>query len=266
MQHSAKRSLSTWVLLFLILPSFAAALTDHGQTNPQILRANPQISAWADRVLAFQAGPLDYADPSLGAASFGAPSDVLGDAGSPFSLGDGGWIEVGFPVAIENGPGADFVVFENAFEFGGMVFSELAFVEVSTNGSDFARMPALSRVDRPLGAFDGILPEEVYNLAGNFSGGTGFDLEDLIDSDDPAVAAGLVDPGHITVVRIVDVIGDWAQAATVDALGRPVSDPYPTAFSSGGFDLTGVAVMNPPGAVSVETLSFGAVKSLYRTR
>ena len=99
----------------------------------------------------------------------------------------------------------DFEVFENALGFGGLVFSELAFVEVSSNGIDFARMPAVSCIDRPLGAFDGIASEETYNLAGNFTGGT-------------------------------------------------------------GFDLTGVVVMNPPGAVSVEQRSFGAVKSLYDSR
>lgn len=254
----------TLLLCSLLLPARASAFADTGQVNPEVLRTNPQIRAWADRVVESDRGPLDYADPSLGDASFGMPTDVLGSSGSAFSLGDGGSITLGFPLAIENGPGVDFVVFENSFAFGGTVFSELAFVEVSTDGVAFARMPALSRVDRPLGAFDGIASEEVYNLAGNFVGGTGFDLEDLLTAADPLVASGVVDPMRIRYVRVVDVIGDYLGAATVDHLGRPVSDPYPTAFASGGFDLTGVAIMNPPGAVRTEQRSFGAIKNLYR--
>lgn len=254
-----------WLALGVAV-SARASLLDTGQVNPEVLRTNAQISAWADRVVGFDAGPMDYLAPGLGDASFGSPTHVLGPSGSAFSLGDGGWIELGFPVAIEDGPGVDFVVFENAFAFGGMVFSELAFVEVSSNGVDFARLPALSRVGRALGAFDGIASDEVYNLAGNHVGGTGFDLRDLVTAGDPLVLAGRVDLSAVTVVRVVDVIGDFANAATVDHLGRPVSDPYPTAFASGGFDLTGVAVMNPPGPVAIERTSFGAIKGLYGER
>ncbi len=262
------RSLSLPAILFasLWLPSEALAFSDQGQTNAEVLRSNPQISGWADRVLDYQRGPLDYADPALGEASFGSPTDVLGDAGAPFSLGDGGWIELGFPRAIEDGPGVDLVVFENAFAFGGQVFAELAFVEVSSNGVDFARLPAFCRIARSLGAFDGIASSETYNLAGNFVGGTAFDLHDLVLAEDPKVQSGVVDLSQITVVRVVDVIGDGVNAATTDFLGRPVYDPYPTAFASGGFDLTGVAIMNPPGPVAAEPSSFGAVKALFSRR
>lgn len=257
---------SAAALVVVLIPSFVHAFTDTGQVNAEVLRGNGQISAWADQVVEVVRGPLDYFDPSLGIASFGVPTDVLGASGSPCSLGDGGWITLGFPVAIENGPGVDLVVFENAFVFAGVVFSELAFVEVSTDGVDFARLPALSRIDRALGAFDGIASEETYNLAGNFAGGTGFDLQDLLVAQDPLVSAGIVDLQDIRFVRVVDVIGDFARAATVDFFGHALSDPYPTAFASGGFDLTGVAVMNPPGAVTVERSSFGVVKSLFGTR
>lgn len=252
------------VLLTLSLPLAAlAAFLDTGQTNSEVLRSNGQISAWADAVVDARRGPLDYADPSLGLASLGSPTDVLGDSGTPFSLGDGGSITLGFPMSIENGPGTDLVVFENSFAFGGEVFAELAFVEVSSNGVDFARIPSISRIDRDLSAFDGIQSDEVYNLAGNFEGGTGFDLDDLVAAADPLVTSGVVDPMDIRHVRIVDVIGDRANQSSVDYFGHAVADPYPTAFASGGFDLTGVAVMNPPGAVQTQASSWGRVKSLY---
>ncbi len=246
----------------VLVSSVASAITDSGQQNAEVLRSNPQISAWANAVVDFQRGPLDYANPSLGLASFGVATDALGSNGSPVSLGDGGWITLSFPLPIEDGPSVDFVVFENAFSFGGQVFAELAFVEVSSNGVDFARMPAISRIARNLGAWDGIASSETYNLAGNFEGGTGFDLADL--ADDPLVTSGMVNLFDIRYVRVVDVIGDRANGATFDALGNAVADPYPTAFASGGFDLTGVAVMNPPGVVRTEVRSWGEVKSLFQ--
>lgn len=249
------------LVTFVLCSPALAQIADTGQQNAEVLRTNGQIFGWADRVVDFVRGPLDYADPSLGLASFGLADDCLGENGSPVSLGDGGSITLGFPVAIENGPGEDFVVFENAFAFGGQVFAELAFVEVSTDGVTFARMPAISRIDRALGAFDGIASDETYNLAGNFVGGTAFDLDDLATVSE--VLSGDVDPNRIEFVRVVDVIGDCANGSSFDALGNAVCDPYPTASASGGFDLTGVAVMNPPGPVRTAPTSFGQIKARF---
>jgi hypothetical protein len=248
-------------LVAALLVSIAGTSSALAQTNAEVLRTNPQISGWATSVVDWQVGPMDYADPGLGLASFGVPADVLGDAGSPFSLGDGGWITLSFDGFIADGLDEDFVVFENAFEFEGQVFAELAFVEVSTDGVVFARMPAISRIDRVLGAWDGIAPDEVYNLAGNHVGGTAFDLADL--AGHPLATSGQVDLSQINFVRVVDVVGDYAGAATSDSAGNPVSDPYPTAFASGGFDLTGVAIMNPAGAVPTVPGSVGALKSSF---
>lgn len=250
------------VALVVVLSSpVMAQIADTGQQNAQVLRGNGQIFGWANEVVDFVRGPQDYADPSGPLASFGLPTDCLGENGSAVSLGDGGSITLGFPASIENGPGPDFIVFENAFAFGGTVFAELAFVEVSTDGVNFVRMPAISRIDRELGAFDGISADETYNLAGNFVGGTGFDLDDILQS--PAVLAGDVDPDFINYVRVVDVIGDCANASSFDDTGNAVCDPYPTAFASGGFDLTGVAIMNPPGPVSDAAGSFGRLKARF---
>src|SRR6185503_20178351 len=47
-----------------------------------------------------------------------------------------------FDVTIADGPGADLSVFENPFTFSNQVFSEVAYVEVSTDGVHFARFPS----------------------------------------------------------------------------------------------------------------------------
>jgi hypothetical protein len=249
--------------LLLVGAGSAFAFSDSGQINPEFDRSDPSIVAWASSVLASDRGPQDYAILGSPAASYGNPEDVLGSMGTPCSLGDGGSLTLGFEVPIVDGPGADFVVFENAFEFGGLVFMEIAFVEVSSNGVDFARLPAICRHSTPMGAFDGAPAENFYNLAGNFVGGTGFDLSDLFTAEDPLVLSGSVVPSQIVAVRIVDVIGD---GSTLDALGNAVFDPYPTAFASGGMDLTGVGVRNSGNVVQAGPASFGRVKSLFDGR
>jgi len=242
--------------------SATAQMSDIGQVNSEYDRADGAISGWASQVITSTRGPQDYQQPELGLASFGTETDILGANGTPFSLGDGGTITVAFDMEIANGNGDDFAVFENGFAWNG-VYMELGFVEVSSNGVDFARLPAFCRRDSAAGPWDTSDPALFYNLAGNFVGGTGFDLEDLITAGDPLVTGGLVDLDHILFVRVVDVIGDLAGNATQDHLGRPVADPYPTAGASSGMDITGVAVINA-GVVAVEAVSWGAVKSLFR--
>ncbi len=77
--------------------------------------------------------------PPKGGGCCGGSLDVL-------SLGDGGSIVLAFEGnAIIDGPGADFLVFENAFERGGgdaaSVFAELATVEVSEDGAAWSAFP-----------------------------------------------------------------------------------------------------------------------------
>jgi hypothetical protein len=87
-----------------------------------------------------------------------------------------------------------------------------------------------------------------HNLAGKYIAGYGtpFDLEELKDTP------GL-DVTHITHVRIVDVIGAIDPLyASHDHAGNIINDPYPSAFPSGGFDLSGVGVINsnlPPTTI-----------------
>jgi hypothetical protein len=148
-----------------------------------------------------------------------------------------------------NGPGADLAVFENAGTFfdDPFVFAELAFVEVSSDGTHFARFPAVSLntesdgLITPFGrAFAGVDSTNINNLAGYHPQGFGtpFDLADL--ASNPAVVDGLVDLGAISFVRLVDIPGD---GSVVDSLGNPILDAWLTA-GSGGFDLDAVGVIN----------------------
>jgi hypothetical protein len=204
------------------------------------------VQSWATSVVAFDRGPIDIANPGGGDASFGAPEYVLGPATNDvydvFSLGDGGWITVSVAGGIANQPGDDFAVFENGFYAPGGLYGELAFVEVSSNGADFARFPATSLRASPVSGGSTIDPTDYHNLAGKhpLNRGTGFDLADL--AGDPLIGQGKLDLAHIAYVRLVDVVGN---GSTVDAAGRPVYDPYSTPYASGGFDADAVGVPEP---------------------
>lgn len=254
------------LLATVAAPTLAhAAFPDVGQVNSEVARSSPTIVGWATGVADIHRGPQDYQQPELGLASFGNPTDVLGPSGTPCSLGDGGSITLTFALPITNAPGPDFVVFENGFALGGGVFAECGFVEVSSDGTNFARLPAFCRRTVPTGAFDAINPADYYNLPGNFVGGTAIDLEDLVAAGDPLVSGGQVNLSSITHVRLVDVVGDiQGPGGTLDYLGRHVSDPYPTAFASSGMDVTGIGVIHQDAPTKTMKASWGRIKSLYR--
>lgn len=136
---------------------------------------------------------------------------------------------------------------------------EIGFVEVSTDGVAFSRLPAFCRRTTQPAAFEASDPDDFYNLAGNGLGGTGIDLADLAAAGDPLVASGDVNPLDIRYVRVRDVVGDIAgPGGTVDHLGRPVADPYPTPFPVGGMDVSGVAVLHSVETVGVAAIAPGA--------
>ncbi len=251
--------------LSLTLTFAASALAGPFSTTP--IDASLPV-AWASQVSSLVRGPNDVADPGAGLASFGAPENALGPSSTNpsdvVSLGDGGQITVTFDLAIFDAPGADLAVFENGFEFDGALFGELSFVEVSSNGSDFARFASESLSVGPLGAFDPIDPTDVRNLAGVFPQGLGtpFDLAEL--AGHALVTSGLLDLQDVHFVRMIDVIGN---GSTLDSMGRPVFDPYPTSFSSGsgGFDLDAVGVLHgvpEPGTAALLLLGGTALACL----
>lgn len=221
--------------------------------NEGILKTSPLFQDWASGCV-LQRGWLDIANKSLGQPTMGSESDVYGQPGSDLlSLGDSGVAVITFNHSIFNGAGPDFAVFENAFANpvnDTLAYLELAFVEVSSDGVNFVRFPASSNMQdtAQIDNFTYADARFYHNLAGKYISGYGtpFDLEELKDTP------GL-DVTHITHVRIVDVIGTIDPLyASRDHAGNIINDPYPSAFPSGGFDLSGVGVINsnlPPTAI-----------------
>lgn len=218
--------------------TFAPAAGQPGSTA--IAADSSVIRAWAQSGKVFR-GWLDRGQKSLGRATFGDSSAISGSAdGNVVSLGDSGYAEIYCTPPLQNEAGADFAVFENSFSD---TYLELAFVEVSSNGHDFVRFPAVSLTDSTMqvSTFGSSRAEDIHLLAGKYRGlfGVPFDLDSLPHNAN-------LNPDSITVIRLVDVTGAVGKSYTTrDALGNPVNDPYPTAFAAGGFDLDAVAFLHP---------------------
>ena len=217
-------------------------------TSAEIVRGYVKIS---DTTFTYTDGPSGITSNH---AFYGTTDNCLGKANGRFiSLGDGGSITLQFGDPIVNGAGYDFAVFENALipnevpNQDSIVFYELAFVEVSSNGEDFVRFPAVSHVqtDVQVGTFGYENSNLLTNLAGVFPVfyGYPFDLEELANEPD-------LDVNNITHVRLVDVVGSIdPQYGTYDSEGNIINDPYPTPFHSCGFDLDAVGVIHSLNSV-----------------
>jgi hypothetical protein len=180
--------------------------------------------------------PAIVEGPPVGGGTSHGSTDVV-------SLGSGGSIVVSFePNAIVDGPGPDFIVFENPFVIGGGspsnpsdVYAEPGQVSVSDDGTTWHAFPCAPRADpqSPIGT--GTAPpygtcagwHVVYSAPGNgispvdttAAGGDGFDLADI----------GVT---HARYVRIVDQTSESCPASGA---------PRPT---TNGFDLDAVAIVN----------------------
>jgi hypothetical protein len=222
-----------------------------------IASSDARFKGWATGVVSLQRGRTDLADVGAPLASYGLASSAVGPSdlndplhqpeigtSGPFpvvSLGDGGSITLHFAIPIADGPGPDFAVFENSFS---PTFLELAFVEVSSDGAQFVRFPAVSctatTTQVTLATAGGLAAANLKNLAGKYQGGYGtpFDLAEL-------KGATIVNLGAITHVRLVDVVGSVNPAVgTRDAQNNLINDPYPTDYETGGFDLDAVGILN----------------------
>lgn len=214
------------------------------------------FKSWARSMASFEAGPrragADSSSANYGSIDsvFGPPDaagseyDMPPEEGPVLSLGDGGRVTLQFSPPIADGEGADFAVFENGFAVGSSgIFAELAFVEVSSNGVDFVRFPAVSCTPTAAqtGSFTTLDPRNLHNLAGKHPAGYGtpFDLSELVAAN-PALNAA-----RITHVRIVDVVGDVTGGlGSRDSNGNWINDPFPTDFQTCGFDLDAVGVIH----------------------
>jgi hypothetical protein len=209
---------------------YAPAAGQPGSTAVHVSDNN--LQAWAT-------GWRDYVPGADVNPTLQTPDKALGTAGEdPFDivcLGRGGRITLTFAGAITDGPGWDFAVFENSFSD---VFLELAFVEVSSNGTDFFRFGNDSLTAAPVTAFGTVDPTDVDGLAGKYRRGYGtpFDLALL------AGASPLLDVNQVGFVRLVDIVGGGTDP-DVDTSGDVIYDPFPTSGSA-GFDLDAVGVRN----------------------
>lgn len=241
----------TICLVFFLL-AFACGWAQYappaGQPGSTAIAAdNERILGWATRC-EVQRGLQQINNPESGPATVGEPAFALGpEDGKIVSLGDGGIATLFFEKPIRNGPGFDFLVFENAFLED---FLELAFVEVSSDGERFFRFPAFSNTDtlQQVDGFGRLDASRLHNLAGKYMRGFGtpFDLDCL------AGIAGL-DVNHIVAVRIIDVVGTIHHSfSSRDSRGYIVNDPWPTPFASGGFDLDAVGVIHYANEVAMK--------------
>jgi hypothetical protein len=240
-----------------------------------IAAGDPRFIEWASNVVNLTRGPQNISNPAIGLASFGTasnalgPSDAAANTAGVVSLGDGGQITLGFAQPIRDGAGPDFAVFENGFASGGLAFLELGFVEVSSDGTNFFRFPAISdtQTSTQVASFGLLDATNLNNLAGKYIAGFGtpFDLSEL------AGVSPLLDVNDVRFVRILDVVGSIDPLyATHDSIGNIVNDPWPTSSASSGFDLDAVGVINavpePSGIVIVSPASLACLWWWVRRR
>ncbi len=197
-------------------------------------------------------------------ASLGSASDAIGIAdGKVVSLGDRGSATYTLNEPLSDGQGPEFAVFENGFKeqmSPYLWFLELAVVEVSSDGNNYYRFPAVSNIQTStqVGTFGQSDPAEIFNLAGKYPVlyGTPFDLANMAGID------GL-DIMSITHIRIIDVVGSInSQYGTTDSNGNLINDPWPTPFWSGGFDLDAVAILGQ-STMEVRSSKLDARISVY---
>jgi hypothetical protein len=153
--------------------------------------------------------------PPHGAGCCGGSRDVL-------ALGDGGEIVLGFETPIVDGPGSDFIVFENPFEIGGdphSVLAELAEVAVSDDGVTWTTFPCTAK-EWPYGTCAGWPP--VYATP-----------ESPVDPRDPEKAGG--DRFDLATIGVKS-----ARYVRI----RDMNGRFPALEPTAGFDLDGVAVLH----------------------
>ena len=190
-------------------------------------------SRFITKVISFLPGDCaGFGIPSMPGIVMGPPVGTGSDNGSldVVSLGDGGSIVVSFePNAIVDGPGPDFIVFENPFWIGGNahdIYAEPGEVSVSDDGVNWTTFPCTAT---QASCADGCGTcggwQVVYS---NPTSG--------ISPLDPTVAGGLaldlaqIGLTHARYVRVVDKSGEMC--------------PSTDRATTNGFDLDAMAIVN----------------------
>jgi len=152
---------------------FAPAAGQFGSTA--IHKDDPSVSGWADGYQNVNYGSNVDATWKTPAKALGK---ALGTAMDIVCLGRGGQITMTFSDPILDGDGYDFAVFENGVDD---TFLELAWVEVSSDGTHFVRFPHYSDTANPVAGFGSVLPTQLFGLASKYkmAYGTPFDLSEL---------------------------------------------------------------------------------------
>jgi len=208
--------------------------------------------AWASGCT-IEVGYINFVDTTVtyldnNKASYGFPEDATGPPDNfVVSLGDRGVATLTLPAPVYDSSGPDFAIFENSFS---NEFLELGFVEVSSNGTDFVRFPAVSLTPESpqIATYGSLDATKIHNFAGKYRVfyGTPFDLNDLKDSLS-------VDISAVTHIRIIDVGGCVLPGyQAFDSQGHIINDPWPTPFNTGGVDLDAVGLIHiDPQAIPV---------------
>lgn len=169
-------------------------------------------SPFATEVVNFEFGAgQDFGQDAFPARVLGGPRGGGCCEGSldVTSLGEGGFVELGFDSSIVDGPGTDFLVFENAFVPAGSapdsVFAEVGTVSVSQDGQTFHAFPCVES-SYPFGSCAGQTPvladvgangQTAFDAAS--AGGDAFDLAEL----------GLTWARYVRIEDRVDVEGTF---------------------------------------------------------
>ena len=196
---------------------------------------------WLDRVRTFEPGTsAGFGADRLPRVVLGRPEGLGLKQGSTdvVSLGNGGRIVVSFDDnAVVDGDGDDLVIFENPFLSGSLLFAEVAFVEVSSDGRHWVEFPSNAQTGQGLAGRGPVLSNSANGLdpLDPASGGDRFDLADV----------GL---DFVRFVRITDA-------------GDLIDDPGNHVFAGtkAGFDLDAAAAIHsvPLGCISGKVANAG---------
>jgi hypothetical protein len=210
----------------------AVGLGQDAHGGDAALEAAPDAppSRFITSVVSFKPGTCaGYVGTGMPGVVYGPPVGLGSGAGSTdvASLGKGGEIIVAFaPNAIVDGPGVDFIVFENPFIIDGTddLYAEPGEVSVSNDLETWSTFPCTQTTqDAPYGQCAGVNPvfsnpdNDISPFDTAHAGGDAYDLASL----------GVTQARYVRIRNIV------------------TSETCPAGYDKYGFDLDAIAIVNP---------------------